>query len=67
MEVTYFVLAGWNRCFRTRLGIQVMLHPLRATPSRTLGSRCARAAGDFARRPVIGSERHGYKSCTRKL
>lgn len=50
MEVTYFALAGWNRCFRTRLGIQVMLHPLRVTPFRALRSRCR---GDFC--PSLGN------------
>lgn len=50
MEVTYFALAGWNRCFHTRLGIQVVLHPLRV-PSAPFTRVCR---GDFARY-VIGS------------
>lgn len=51
MEVTYFALAGWNRCFHTRLGIQVVLHPLRV-PSAPFTCVCR---GDFARY-VIGSD-----------
>jgi len=66
MEVTYFELAAWNRCFRTRLGIQVALQPSRPAPLApsaryVCGGGRKRGGRSFARY-VIGSDNgwHSY-------